>query len=159
MFNCTCIRSCIWFPSRRAATVDISLAIVKGSRQVANSECSRAKRGYFSIPSLTPVWTRAGMLLRHARLRYEFLMECAPGERGSEWEEEKGRRSTGFNPRANERYDNNIYRRSWRWRGRGSRAGGEECRCTVYLFRAKYCGHDVIVDFREIAYVAGAARF
>jgi len=35
----------------------------------------------------------------------------------------------------------------------------EECRCTVYLFRAKYCGHDVIVDFQEIAYVAGDARY
>lgn len=33
----------------------------------------------------------------------------------------------------------------------GGAPGGEECRCTVYLFRAEYYGHDVIVDFREIA--------
>lgn len=44
--------------------------------------------------------------------------------------------------------------------GAGPGRGGEECRCTVYLFRAEYCGHDVIVDFREICLcVAGTARF
>lgn len=36
--------------------------------------------------------------------------------------------------------------------------GGEECRCTVYLFRAEYYGHDVIVDFREFTCAAGTAR-
>lgn len=40
---------------------------------------------------VTPVWTRAGMFLRHARLRYEFLVECAPGEA---WRRGGGRAST-----------------------------------------------------------------
>jgi len=44
---------------------------------------------YFDIPSLTPVWTHAGMLLRHAR--YKFLMECVPpGEKGKKGGEKKG---------------------------------------------------------------------
>jgi len=40
-------------------------------------------------------------------------MECAPGERGRKRKE----KSVGFNPKANERYDNNIYRRRRGLRG------------------------------------------
>lgn len=56
--------------------------------QVANSNV--CERGDFGISSLTPVWTRAGVLLRHAaRLRYEFFVECAPGERERERKRER----------------------------------------------------------------------
>lgn len=32
---------------------------------------------------------------------------------------------------------------------RGTGQEERECRCTVYLFRSKYCLRDVIVDFQD----------
>lgn len=73
-------------------------------------------------------WRQSGsapecLTSRAAALRI-FDGMCTRWEGVSERGQEKGRRSTGFNPRANERYDNNIYRRRRRrWRRRGVDAG------------------------------------